>query len=92
MPIGIGHRPGLGGVVVQIERAHVVRGDFRASASPSEAPRSAGVRTDTLADLVTFSDSRRPSRIVAGKNNEADEDPLAREDPVVTVPGGRTGG
>ena len=28
MPIGIGHRPGLGGAVVQIERAHVVRGDL----------------------------------------------------------------
>jgi hypothetical protein len=51
-----------------------------------------GARTDTLANLVTFSDSRRPSRIVAGKNNEADEDPPAREDPVVTVPCGGTGG
>jgi hypothetical protein len=50
------------------------------------------MHTDTLANLVIFSDSRRPSRIVAGKNNEADEDLLATEDPVVTVPGGRTGG
>jgi hypothetical protein len=46
---------------------------------------TAGVRTDTLANLVIFSDSRRPSRMVAGKNNEADEDPLAREVPVVAA-------